>query len=184
MNTFIYTYVYILIHIHTYKYTHMYLHPHLTERTDSELSDSELSEFVSVFYIHVLKSMHLCIYIYRVLNPMPGILACDPMPRIVISGLGFSKLLLALSKMGMGPAGGQGATDPSLNSGLCACTRVSCAPLLTCSFTLPLWRSRMVLWHPPSSWSHTHFAEREQEFVESQAGIESLTWDHRPRSPA
>jgi len=32
-------------------------------------------------------------------------------PRILISGLGFSRFLFALSKMDMGPAGGRGATE-------------------------------------------------------------------------
>ena len=38
-------------------------------------------------------------------SPRPDILPWRPIPRISIPGVGFSNFLLALSKMGMGPAG-------------------------------------------------------------------------------
>ena len=55
------------------------------------------------------------------------------------------------------------ATDHSLDPGLCACTWVSCAPLLARSSNLPLRRSRSGLWQPPPGRSYAHFSEPEQE---------------------
>jgi len=73
-------------------------------------------------------------------NPMPGILVCDPMPRILeieIPGLGSC----SRSANGHGSGRRVAVTDHSFILCLCACTRVSCAPLLAHSSNLPLWRS-------------------------------------------
>jgi len=72
--------------------------------------------------------------------PMPGILVCHPMPRILeieIPGLGSC----SRSANGHGSGRRVAVTDHSLIPSLCACTRVSCAPLLARSSNLPLWRS-------------------------------------------
>ena len=121
-------------------------------------------------------------FCHRVSNPMPGILACDPMPRH--PGLGFSKFQFALSKMGMEPAGGRSATDPSLSAALCTCTRVSCAPILARSLNPPFRHSIIVVFQTPPGRSHAHFAECELEFGVPRPGLKSLAWDHRPRSLA
>ena len=54
-----------------------------------------------------------------------------------IPGLGFSKFMFALNKMSRGPAGGRGATDLSLNSGLCACILCTQVPILARFLSLP-----------------------------------------------
>jgi len=82
--------------------------------------------------------------------------------------------------MGMRPAGGP---DTSLNSGLCVCTRVSCAPPLARSLSLLLRRSRTGLWYLPSGRSHAHFDEREMEFGESPAGVEILGMGSQAKIP-
>ena len=57
------------------------------------------------------------------------------------------------------------ATDHSLGPGLCACTRVSCAPLLArCSnFEPPVAEIKEWFIAAAPRRSHAHFAEREQE---------------------
>jgi len=104
--------------------------------------------------------------------PLPSVICHELNP-----GLRFSKFRFALSKMGMGPAGGRGVTEQSISAAPCTCTRVSSAPILALSLNPgPPFRH----WRMAPAGPMPIFPGRGHP----RPGLNSLTWDHRPKSPA
>jgi len=105
----------------------------------------------------------------RVSNPIPGISIQD-----------FFKFKCPVWVPVRAQPYGHGG-DNSLDPGLCACTRVSCAPLLSSFFSF--------FFQPPPGQSHAHFVEREQESIPGISisrilgmGLHTLYQDARKRA--
>jgi len=107
------------------------------------------------------------------------ILACDPSltSRVLISALGFSEFPVRAQQNGYGTGRRARCHRPILEFWILCLHTGLVRTTIGSSLGLPLRRSRMGLWHPILLSVNWNLANPSPE-------IESLAWNHRPRSLA